>query len=101
MRNVSAALHKRMHDPRIDSLARQLVRYSTKIKKGDRVMLDMFDAPNSMTVALIREEPDEAVWAIVKNWPTRFEARRARELGFKAEESFDEIVRAHIEDEIK
>jgi nucleoside-diphosphate-sugar epimerase len=52
-------------------------------------------------VALIREEPDEAVWAIVKNWPTRFEARRARELGFKAEESFDEIVRAHIEDEIK
>lgn len=49
-------------------------------------------------VALIREEPDEAVWAIVKNWPTRFEARRARELGFVAETSFDEIIRAHIED---
>ncbi|MGN6305904.1 MAG: D-erythronate dehydrogenase [Mesorhizobium sp.] len=51
-------------------------------------------------VALIREQPDEAVWAIVKNWPTRFEAKRARELGFTAEESFDEIVRAHIEDEL-
>jgi nucleoside-diphosphate-sugar epimerase len=51
-------------------------------------------------VALIREEPDETIWAIVKNWPTRFEAKRARELGFKAEESFDEIVRAHIEDEM-
>jgi nucleoside-diphosphate-sugar epimerase len=51
-------------------------------------------------VALIREEPDEAIWAIVKNWPTRFDARRARELGFKAEESFDEIVEAHIEDEM-
>ncbi|MBN9242908.1 MAG: SDR family oxidoreductase [Mesorhizobium sp.] len=49
-------------------------------------------------VALIREQPDEAVWAIVKNWPTRFEARRARDLGFVAEQSFDEIIRAHIED---
>ena len=50
-------------------------------------------------VKLIREEHDETVWALVKNWPTRFEARRARDLGFRAEESFDEIVRAHIEDE--
>ncbi|HEV2501972.1 MAG TPA: D-erythronate dehydrogenase [Mesorhizobium sp.] len=54
----------------------------------------------SKAVALIREEPDETVWAIVKNWPTRFEARRARELGFVAESSFEEIIRAHIEDEM-
>ncbi|MFD9902388.1 D-erythronate dehydrogenase [Mesorhizobium sp. NPDC059025] len=54
----------------------------------------------SKAVALIREEPDETVWAIVKNWPTRFEARRARELGFVAETSFDDIIRAHIEDEM-
>lgn len=50
--------------------------------------------------SLIREEPDETIWAIVKNWPTRFEARRARELGFAAEENFDDIIRAHIEDEL-
>ncbi|MDX8477655.1 SDR family oxidoreductase [Mesorhizobium sp. VK24D] len=48
----------------------------------------------------IREEPDETIWAIVKGWPTRFESRRARELGFAAETSFDEIIRAHIEDEL-
>jgi nucleoside-diphosphate-sugar epimerase len=54
----------------------------------------------SKTVKLIREEPDETIWSIVKGWPTRFEARRARELGFKAETSFDEIIRAHIEDEL-
>jgi D-erythronate 2-dehydrogenase len=54
----------------------------------------------SDVVKLIREEPDETIWAIVKNWPTRFDARRARDLGFKAETSFDEIVRAHIEDEL-
>lgn len=50
-------------------------------------------------VKRIREQPDETIWAIVKGWPTRFEARRARELGFKAEASFDEIINAHIEDE--
>jgi aminopeptidase len=44
-----------MHDPRIDSLARQLVRYSTTVKKGDRVLIDIYDAPNSITLALIRQ----------------------------------------------
>ncbi|RUU26501.1 D-erythronate dehydrogenase [Mesorhizobium sp. M6A.T.Ce.TU.016.01.1.1] len=51
-------------------------------------------------VNLIREEPDDTIWAIVKGWPTRFEARRSRELGFAAETSFDDIIRAHIEDEL-
>ncbi|WP_127600433.1 D-erythronate dehydrogenase [Nitratireductor alexandrii] len=50
-------------------------------------------------VGLIRERRDETVWAIVRNWPTRFTAERARALGFRAETGFDEIVRAHIEDE--
>lgn len=49
---------------------------------------------------LIREVPDAAVWAIVKNWPTRFSAGRAHALGFRAEQSFDDIIRAHIEDEL-
>ena len=44
-----------MHDPRIDSLARQLIRYSTKVRKGDRVMIDIYDAPNSVTLALFRD----------------------------------------------
>jgi nucleoside-diphosphate-sugar epimerase len=49
---------------------------------------------------LIREEPDPTIWAIVQNWPTQFNAKRARDLGFKAEDNFDDIVRAHIEDEL-
>jgi D-erythronate 2-dehydrogenase len=49
--------------------------------------------------ALIEERPDPVVRRIVEGWPQRFEARRARELGFTAEESFEAIVRAHIEDE--
>ena len=43
-----------MHDPRIDQLAHQLIHYSTKVQKGDRVMLDVFDAPQSISLALIR-----------------------------------------------
>lgn len=51
-------------------------------------------------VNLIREVPDETIWRIVQGWPTRFEAQRARALGFTAEADFDAIVRAHIEDEL-
>jgi len=50
--------------------------------------------------ARIRREPDPLVIRIVNGWPHRFDAARARELGFVAEESFDEIIRIHIEDEL-
>lgn len=43
-----------MHDSRIDQLAQQLVRYSTKVKKGERVLLDIYDAPTAVSLALIR-----------------------------------------------
>ena len=48
----------------------------------------------------IRRQPDELVQRIVSGWAERIDARRARELGFKAETAFDDIVRAHIEDEL-
>jgi len=51
-------------------------------------------------VARIRREPDPLVIRIVDGWPHRFDAARARELGFMAEKSFDEIIRIHIEDEL-
>jgi D-erythronate 2-dehydrogenase len=47
----------------------------------------------------IRREPDAAIAKIVAGWPQNFDARRATALGFRAETSFDEIIRAHIEDE--
>jgi nucleoside-diphosphate-sugar epimerase len=50
--------------------------------------------------ARIRREPDPLVVRIVDGWPHRFDAARARELGFVAERSFDEIIRIHIEDEL-
>ena len=51
-------------------------------------------------VRLIRREPDERILQIVRTWPGRFATRRAEELGFRAESSFDDIVRVYIEDEL-
>jgi nucleoside-diphosphate-sugar epimerase len=51
-------------------------------------------------VARIRREPDAAIIKIVSGWPTRFDAKRARALGFTVENSFEEIIRAHIDDEL-
>jgi nucleoside-diphosphate-sugar epimerase len=48
----------------------------------------------------IRRAPDPLVERIVAGWPSRFDARRAVALGFTVEASFDEIIRAHIEDEL-
>ena len=51
-------------------------------------------------VRLIRREPDERILRIVQTWPGRFAAQRAQALGFRAEASFDEIVRVYVEDEL-
>ena len=48
----------------------------------------------------IHHKPDPLIMRIVAGWPSRFDTRRANELGFKAESSFDEIIRAHIDDEL-
>jgi nucleoside-diphosphate-sugar epimerase len=51
-------------------------------------------------VDLIRREPDETVARIVGGWPHAFDTRRATELGFRAESTFEEIIRVHVEDEL-
>lgn len=50
--------------------------------------------------ARIRRAPDDLVERIVAGWPRRFNPRRALALGFTVEKSFDDIIRAHIEDEL-
>ncbi|HEX2655976.1 MAG TPA: D-erythronate dehydrogenase [Xanthobacteraceae bacterium] len=50
--------------------------------------------------ARIRREPDPTIMKIVEGWPQKIEARRALSLGFRAETSFDDIVRTHIDDEL-
>ncbi len=42
-------------DPRYLQLAKQLIRYSTALKKGEKILLDLVDTPEEMAIALIRE----------------------------------------------
>ena len=51
--------------------------------------------------ALIRRQPDAAIMRIVEGWPRNFDPQRALGLGFKADRSFEEIIRIHIEDELQ
>ena len=51
-------------------------------------------------VSRIRREPDPLVARIVAGWPSRFDPARALALGFRAEASFDDIIRVHIADEL-
>lgn len=50
-------------------------------------------------VRLIRREPDPVIARIVAGWPTGFQADRAWRLGFRAESSFDDIIRIYLDDE--
>jgi len=43
-----------MTDPRYKKLADLLVNYSTALKKGERILLDVVDAPDEFTIELIR-----------------------------------------------
>ena len=50
---------------------------------------------------LIRREPDATIMRIVEGWPQNFDAHRASALGFKADRSFEEIIRIHVDDELQ
>jgi len=43
-----------MTDPRFAKLAQLLIEYSTALKKGERVLLDMIDVPDEFSIELIR-----------------------------------------------
>ncbi len=43
-----------MYDSRLDQLARVLIRHSTKLRKGEYVLVELFDAPDEIGIALIR-----------------------------------------------
>src|SRR5882762_10359301 len=43
-----------MHDLRFDKLAKLLVEYSTRLKRNENVLIEPFDVPDEMVVALIR-----------------------------------------------
>jgi len=51
-------------------------------------------------VRLIKREPDEMVIRLVSGWPRNFDPKRALALGFRADKSFEDIIRIYIEDDL-
>jgi len=49
---------------------------------------------------LINWEPDAFIQSIVLTWPPQFKTKRALELGFQRDQSFREVIKAFIEDEL-
>jgi aminopeptidase len=86
-----------MHDPRIDALARQLVRYSTYLKKGEKVLIDVHDVPDSIGLALIREARAKGALPFLRV----HQSRLTRELMKGAEDGQYSIMAKHLLAEMK
>ena len=70
-------------DPRITQLAEGLIGFSTALKKGERVLIDAFDVPDAIVIALIRAARKHGAHPLVQN----HRARITRELALGAEEA--------------
>lgn len=77
-----------MHDPRIDQLARQLVRYSTSVKSGENVLIELFDVPEEVGIALIREVRAVRATPFIN----LHNAKISREMGLGAREEQYQII---------
>ncbi len=71
-----------MSDPRFDKLAKLLVEYSTRLKRNETVLIEVFDAPDEIAIALLRAA--RAVGAIP--FVQLQHARVSRELALEASE---------------
>ena len=95
---VGFLLHAAAIDGALVGPRRNLTMPGVGVTVGEQIEA-LREIAGDKAVALIREAPDAIVAKIVAGWPTRFDARRARELGFVAERTFEEIIRAYIADD--
>ncbi|MDB6152479.1 MAG: peptidase aminopeptidase [Chthoniobacteraceae bacterium] len=79
-----------MHDPRYDKLARLLVSHSTRLQKDEKVLIDAFEIPDEMTIALIRAARDAGAVPLVQT----HHARISREMALGAQEEQLDITNA-------
>jgi aminopeptidase len=82
-----------MNDARFEKLARLLVRYSTRLKRGERVLIDLTEIPDEMAVALVREVRAAGAQPFVQTTHPRVN----RELmGGATEEQYDFIAKMEM-----
>src|SRR5215831_13935231 len=68
-----------MTDPRFKKLATLLVEYSTELKKGDRVLLDMIDVPDEFSIELMRAVRSVGALPLIEVRHTRISREILRE----------------------
>ena len=79
-----------MHDLRFDQLAHGLVNFSTKLEPGDTVLIDAYDIPAEMTVALVRAARKAGAVPFVQTHL----ARIVREMSIDAQEAHLDLASA-------
>jgi aminopeptidase len=80
-----------MHDARFDKLAELLVKYSTRLKRNENVLIEAFDVPDEMTIALVRVARKAGAIPFVQVQ----RARISREIALKATERQLDLAAAH------
>jgi aminopeptidase len=78
-----------MTDPRITRLAKLLIEYSTQLKRGERVLLDLIDVPDEIGIELIRAARRVGAIPIVEARHTRL----TREMLIGTEKAAAELAR--------
>ena len=96
-KSSAASIIQRMHDARIDALARQLVRYSTALQKGEKVLIDLYDVPDSIGLALIREARAKGAFPFIRI----HQSRLTREMLKGAENDQYSVIAKHLLSEMK
>ena len=80
-----------MTDPRYTKLAKLLVEYSTALKKGERILLDMIDVPDEFTIELIRAARAVGAVPFVETRHTRVGREMLRDINEKHAQSVRDI----------
>jgi aminopeptidase len=80
-----------MHDARFDNLAKFLVEYSVRLKRNQTVLIEAFDAPDEMTIALIRAAQHAGGVPFVET----YRARVNRALALKASDRQLSLMASH------
>src|SRR5580704_16280761 len=81
-----------MIDPRFDVLAEVLIGFSTKLNRGERVLIDAYDAPPEIVIALIRSARSKGALPFVNlqsNVVTREMLRGAEEDQYRTLREFE------------
>jgi aminopeptidase len=80
-----------MHDDRFDELAKLLVEYSIRLRRNETVLIEAFDIPDEMTVALIRAVRNAGGVPFAQT----YQARVNRALAFEASDRQLSVMASH------